>query len=197
MTFAFLPALGSRNSAIFSAAFLRVVGSAVASWTTPNKASSARGFQSRMAGTTAGVATAIRVSAGSFRSLTSLKRNARCDAAGWSNPIERILSLKIVRLFGVPRFRPPRRSPGLEPRSMFHSPGSPAALRAWVAHAQDRRERAAPHRFPTSVSSCQLIANNSLLPPLSIRNSIATRALPEASSTLKLRRRAKSSYQKA
>jgi len=66
-----------------------------------------------------------------------------------------------------------------------------------VAHAQDRRERAAPHRFPTSVSSCQLIANNSLLPPLSIRNSIATRALPEASSTLKLRRRAKSSYQKA
>ena len=94
-------------------------------------------------------ATAIRVSAGSFRSLTSLTRNARCDAAGWSNPIERILSLRIVRLFGVSRFRPPRRSPGLEPRSMFHSPSSPAALRAWVAHAQDCRERAAPHRFPT------------------------------------------------
>jgi hypothetical protein len=66
-------------------------------------------------------ATAIRVSAGSFRSLTSLRRNARCDAAGRSNPIDRILSLRIVRLFGVPRFRPPRRSPGLEPRSMFHS----------------------------------------------------------------------------
>jgi len=94
-------------------------------------------------------ATAIRVSAGSFRSLTSLTRNARCDAAGWSNPIDRILSLRIVRLFGVSRFRPPRRSPGLEPRSMFHSPGAPAALRAWVAHAQDCRERAAPHRFPT------------------------------------------------
>jgi hypothetical protein len=30
-----------------------------------------------------------------------------------------------------------RRSPGLEPRSMFRSPGSPAALRVWVAHAQD------------------------------------------------------------
>ena len=59
-------------------------------------------------------ATAIRVSAGSFRSLTSLERNARCDAAGWSNPIERIRSLRIVRLFGVSRFRPPRRSPGQE-----------------------------------------------------------------------------------
>ena len=128
-------------------------------------------------------ATAIRVSAGSFRSLTSLRRNARCDAAGWSNPIERILSLRIVRLFGVPRFRPPRRSRGLGPRSIFHSPGSPAVLRAWVANAQDGRERAAPNRFLSrqispSVSSCRLIANNSLLPPLSIRNSIATRALP-------------------
>jgi hypothetical protein len=146
-------------------------------------------------------ATAIRVSAGSFRSLTSLRRNARCAAAGWSNPIDRILSRRIVRRFGVPRFRPPRRSPGLEPRSMFHSPGSSAALRAWVAHAQHCRERAAGHRFPTHsisppVPSCRLIVNNSLLPPLSLRYSIATRAL-EASSTLKLRRRAKSSYQKA
>jgi hypothetical protein len=50
-----LPALGSRNSAIFSAAFRRALGFAVASWTTPNKASSACRFQSRMAGTTAGV----------------------------------------------------------------------------------------------------------------------------------------------
>ena len=47
-------------------------------------------------------ATAIRVSAGSFRSLTSLTRNARCDAAGWSNPIERILSRRIVRLDAGP-----------------------------------------------------------------------------------------------
>jgi hypothetical protein len=137
-------------------------------------------------------ATAIRVSAGSSRSLTSLERNARCDAAGWSKPIDRIRSLRIVRLFGVPRVRPPRRSPGLEPRSMFHSPGAPAALRAWLAHTQDGRERAAPRWISASVSSCRLIANNSLPPPLSLRNSIATRALPEASSPLKLRRRAKS-----
>ena len=34
------------------------------------------------------------------------------------------------------------------------------------------------------------------MPPLSIRNSIATRARPEASGILKLRRRATSSYQK-
>src|SRR5260370_26928648 len=67
-------------------------------------------------------ATAIRVSAGSFRALTSLTRNARCDAAGWANPIERILSLKIGRLFGVSRFRPPRRSPSLEPPNLVHSP---------------------------------------------------------------------------
>src|SRR5205085_2819467 len=136
--------------------------------TMPNKASIALGFQSRIAGTTAGVcevglaanapvrrvgsdrvrfggkhlgAIAIRVSAGSFRSLASLRINARREAAGWSNPIARILSRRIVRLFDVPRFRPPRRSPGLEPRSMFASLATPAALRARVAHAQDCRER--------------------------------------------------------
>ena len=117
-------------------------------------------------------ATAIRVSAGNFRSLTSLRRNARCAAAGWSNPSARILSRRIVRRFGVPCFRPPRRSPGLEPRSMFHSPASPAALGAWVAHAQDCREdcreRAAPHRFPTHsisprVQLADLMVNNSLI----------------------------------
>lgn len=73
-------------------------------------------------------ATAIRVSAGSFGSLTSVRRNARRDAVGWSNPIDRILSVRIVRLFGVFRFRPPRRSPGLEPLSMFlplHLRGTP------------------------------------------------------------------------
>src|SRR5277367_1564240 len=67
-------------------------------------------------------ATAIRVSAGNFRSLTSLRRNPRHDTVGWSDPIVRILSVRIVRLFGVSRFRPPRRSPGLEPLSIFHSP---------------------------------------------------------------------------
>ena len=46
-------------------------------------------------------ATAIRVSAGSLRSLTSLEKNARCDAAGWSDPIARILSLRIVRWFAA------------------------------------------------------------------------------------------------
>jgi hypothetical protein len=54
----------------------------------------------------------------------------------------------------------------------------------------------ARQRFPTrpislSFSSWRLIANNSLLPPLSIRYAIATRALLEPSGTLKLRRRAK------
>ena len=63
--------------------------------------------------------TAIRVSAGSSRSLTSLCRNARGDAVGWPNPVDRIRSVKIVRRFGVPRSRPPRRSPGSEPLGMF------------------------------------------------------------------------------
>jgi hypothetical protein len=52
-------------------------------------------------------------------------------------------------------------------------------------------------RFHRRFHLARSIANNSLLPPLSIRNSIATRALHEATSTLELRRFAKSSYQKA
>ena len=45
--FAFVATLGSRYSAIFSAAFLRASASVTASWTTPNKASSVRGVHSR------------------------------------------------------------------------------------------------------------------------------------------------------
>ena len=64
-------------------------------------------------------ATAIRVSAGSFWSLTSARSNSLREAVGCSDPIDRIRSARIVRLFGVSRFRPPRRSPGLEPLNMF------------------------------------------------------------------------------
>ena len=60
-------------------------------------------------------------------SRSLLRARRRRETPGWSNPIARILSLRIVRLFGVPRSRPPRRSPGLEPRSMFHSPGAPGS----------------------------------------------------------------------
>jgi hypothetical protein len=114
----------------------------------PAKARSVRNDRLRFGGKDFG-ATAIRISAGSFRSLTSLRRSACCDAAGWSNPIERILSVRVVRRFGVFRFRPPRRSPGLEPRSMSHSPGPPAALRAWVTRLSRARRRAdlQPARF--------------------------------------------------
>ena len=36
-------------------------------------------------------------------------------AVGLTNATARILSRKTVRLFGVARWRPPRRSPGFEP----------------------------------------------------------------------------------
>jgi hypothetical protein len=84
-------------------------------------------------------ATAIRVSAGSFRSLTSLTRNARCDAAGWSNPIERIRSLRIVRLFGLA------------------APLDPANLEHFIAEtAPSRRPKIAPTSPPPFFDALRL-----------------------------------------
>jgi hypothetical protein len=69
-------------------------------------------------------ATATRISAGSFSSLTNARRKSRRGAVGCSNPIVRILLVRTVRRFGVSRCRPPRRSPGLEPLNIVHPPGS-------------------------------------------------------------------------
>ncbi len=99
--------------------------------------------RTRFAGKHLGV-TAIRVSAGSFWSLTNLRRNSCRDAVGWSDPIVRILSVRIVRLLGVSRFRPPRRSPGLEPLSMFHPPGPRPGPQPKPLSLSPRRERLCP-----------------------------------------------------
>ena len=61
----------------------------------------------------------------------------------------------------------------------FTLPGAPAAParlpRSCPNLTRVRRAAFRPARFSPSVSSCRLIANDSLLPRLSIRNSIATR----------------------
>src|SRR5271156_1090387 len=63
-------------------------------------------------------ATAIRMSAASAGSLTRIAKSLWSVALGRSDAAAKILSVRIVRLFGVVRWRPPRRSPGFEPRGM-------------------------------------------------------------------------------
>jgi hypothetical protein len=53
---------------------------------------------------------AIRVAAGSAWSLTRIKRISRLDAIGLLDAVANILSVNIVLLLGVARWRPPRRS---------------------------------------------------------------------------------------
>jgi len=62
------------------------------------------------------------------------------DAAGWADTAAKIRSVKIVRRFGVARFRPPRRSPDFEPLGMVLSLGRDRALGSVVIN--DPRQQA-------------------------------------------------------
>ena len=62
---------------------------------------------------------AIRRSVGSFWSRTRMSTSSSADLAAHSEAISNILSTRTVLLFGVPRSRPPRRSPIFEPLGML------------------------------------------------------------------------------
>ena len=59
-----------------------------------------------------------RASAGSAQSLTRSRSSSCAAAVGLADAIARSLSLTSVFLLGVARLRPPRRSPGFEPRGI-------------------------------------------------------------------------------
>ena len=59
-----------------------------------------------------------RASAGSAQSLTRSRSSSCAASVGLADAIARSLSLTSVLLLGVARLRPPRRSPGFEPRGI-------------------------------------------------------------------------------